>query len=60
MSISAIIIYDLNFSATQNAAYAGVMGDYPITNNEFGFVEKLMPFTAIDENGVLGLLTFGV
>ncbi len=34
------------------------MGDYPITNNEFGFVEKLMPFTAIDENGVLGYLSF--
>lgn len=37
---------------------AGVMGDYPITNNEFGFVENLMPFTAFDENGVLGFFTF--
>ncbi len=37
---------------------AGVMGDFPITDKEFGFVEKLMPFTAFDENGALGFFTF--
>ena len=28
---------------------AGVMGDYPITKVEFGFVDSLMAFTAFDE-----------
>ncbi len=37
---------------------AGVMGNYPITDTEFAFVEHLMPFTAFDENGVLGFFTF--
>ena len=37
---------------------AGVMGEYPITNDEFAFVENLMPFIAFDENGVLGFFTF--
>lgn len=37
---------------------AGVMGNYPITNDEFAFVENLMPFTAFDENGVMGFFTF--
>lgn len=37
---------------------AGVMGDYPITNDEFAFVENLMPFIAFDEKDVLGFFTF--
>lgn len=37
---------------------AGVMGEYPITNEKFAFVENLMPFTAFDENGILGFFTF--
>lgn len=37
---------------------AGVMGNFPITNNEFKFVENLMPFTAFDEDGILGFFTF--
>lgn len=37
---------------------AGVLGDYPITQDDFGFVEKLMPFTAFDESGILGFFTF--
>ena len=37
---------------------AGVMGEYPITNDEFAFVENLMPFTAFDEKGILGFFTF--
>ncbi len=36
---------------------AGVMGDYPITTKEFGFVENLMAFTAFDETGIQGFLT---
>ena len=36
---------------------AGVLGDYPITQNEFKFVESLMPFTAFDETGIIGFLT---
>lgn len=35
---------------------AGVLGDYPITQDDFSFVEKLMPFTAFDESGILGFL----
>ena len=37
---------------------AGVMGEFPITDNEFSFVENLMPFTAFNENGVLGFFTY--
>ena len=37
---------------------AGVMGKFPITDNEFKFVENLMPFTAFDEDGILGFFTF--
>lgn len=36
---------------------AGVLGDYPITKNEFGFVESLMPFTAFDESEIVGFFT---
>lgn len=36
---------------------AGVLGDYPIAQNEFGFVESLMPFTAFDETGIVGFFT---
>lgn len=36
---------------------AGVLGDYPITQNEFRFVESLMPFTAFDEREVIGFFT---
>ena len=33
---------------------AGILGNYPITQNEFCFVESLMPFTAFDETGIVG------
>lgn len=36
---------------------AGVLGKYPITQNEFSFVESLMPFTAFDETGTVGFFT---
>ena len=37
--------------------FALVLGDYPITKNEFGFVESLMPFTAFDESEIVGFFT---
>lgn len=36
---------------------AGVLGNYPITQKEFFFVESLMPFTAFDETGIVGFFT---
>lgn len=33
---------------------AGILGNYPITQKEFHFVESLMPFTAFDEAGLVG------
>ncbi len=36
---------------------AGVLGEFPITEVKFSFVEKLMPFTAFDESGVAGFFT---
>lgn len=37
---------------------AGVLGKYPITANQFDFVEKLMPFIAFDDSGLVGFFTF--
>lgn len=36
---------------------AGVLGNYPITQKEFGYVESLMPFTAFDGSGIIGFFT---
>lgn len=36
---------------------AGVLGNYPVTQNEFSFVQSLMPFTAFDESGIVGFFT---
>ena len=36
---------------------AGILGKFPITKQEFGFVESLMPFTAFDETGIVGFFT---
>ena len=36
---------------------AGVLGTYPIAQDEFSFVESLMPFTAFDETGIAGFYT---
>ncbi len=36
---------------------AGVLGNFPITQNEFSFVESLMAFTAFDETGIVGFFT---
>lgn len=36
---------------------AGVLGEYPITKEQFGFVNNLMAFTAIDDDEVVGFFT---
>lgn len=36
---------------------AGVLGQFPITQQAFSFVESLMPFTAFDETGIVGFFT---
>lgn len=36
---------------------AGILGNFPITPNEFKFVESLIPFTAFDETGIVGFFT---
>ncbi len=36
---------------------AGVLGEYPITEEEFGFVKSAMSFTAYDENDIIGFFT---
>ena len=50
----------LSWSKDEKSFYqwsAGVMGKYPITREEFGFVDSLMAFTAFDENGIVGFFT---
>lgn len=37
---------------------AGVMGAYPITQKEFGFVDSLMAFSVFDEEKMIGFFTF--
>lgn len=36
---------------------AGVLGEYPITKEQFGFVNNLMAFTAIDDDELVGFFT---
>lgn len=50
----------LSWSNNEKAFYkwsAGVMGEYPITREQFSFVNNLMAFTAIDDNEVVGFFT---
>ena len=50
----------LSWSQDERAFYqwsAGVMGNYPITQEEFGFVDSLMAFTAFDEGKPIGFFT---
>lgn len=35
---------------------AGVLGEYPISEEQFNTVSNLMAFTAIDDNDVVGFL----
>lgn len=50
----------LSWSNNEKAFYkwsAGVMGEYPITREQFSFVNNLMAFTAIDDNEVVVFFT---
>lgn len=50
----------LSWCSDEKAFYqwtAGVLGNYPITQNEFSFVQSLMPFTVFDESGIVGFFT---
>ncbi len=50
----------LSWSKDEGAFYrwsAGVLGKFPLSREEFGFVESLMPFTAFDETGIVGFFT---
>ena len=50
----------ISWSKDEKAFYqwsAGVMGEYPLTQEKFRFVDSLMAFTAFDENGIVGFFT---
>ena len=50
----------LSWSKDESAFYkwsAGVLGEYPISKEQFGFVKNLMAFTAIDDDEVIGFFT---
>jgi len=50
----------LSWSNNERAFYewsAGVLGEYPITKEQFGFVNSLMAFTAIDDDDIVGFFT---
>ena len=50
----------LSWSKDEKGFYqwsAGILGKYPITREEFAFVDSLMAFTAFDENGIVGFFT---
>ena len=36
---------------------AGILGEYPLTQEKFRFVDSLMAFTAFDENEIVGFFT---
>ena len=50
----------LSWSNDETAFYkwsAGILGEYPITKEQFRFVNNLMAFTAIDDNELVGFFT---
>ena len=50
----------LSWSKDEIAFYkwsAGVLGEYPITKEKFGFVNNLMAFTAIEDDNIIGFFT---
>lgn len=50
----------LSWSKDEESFYkwsAGVLGEYPITKEQFGFVNNLMAFTAIYDGEVVGFFT---
>lgn len=47
----------LSWSKDEMAFYkwsAGILGEYPITKENFGFVNNLMAFTAIEDDKTVG------
>lgn len=50
----------ISWSKDERAFYkwsAGILGEYPISKDQFGFVTNLMAFTAIDDDEVVGFFT---
>lgn len=50
----------LSWSKDERAFYcwsAGVLGEYPISKEQFSFVNNLMAFTAIDDDQIVGFFT---
>lgn len=50
----------LSWSKSESAFYkwsAGVLGEYPISKKQFGYVNNFMAFTAIDDDEVIGFFT---
>lgn len=50
----------LSWSKDERSFYkwsAGVLGEYPITKEQFGFVNNLMAFTAIEDDEIVGFFT---
>lgn len=50
----------LSWTRDEKAFYqwsAGVLGTYPITEDDFAFVENLDAFTAYDDDGIVGFFT---
>lgn len=50
----------LSWTHDEKAFYqwsAGVLGTYPITEEDFAFVENLDAFTAYDDDGIVGFFT---
>lgn len=50
----------LSWTKDEKAFYqwtAGVLGDYPLTEEQFNAVANLMAFTAIDDNEIVGFFT---
>ena len=50
----------LSWTKNKTAFYqwtAGVLGEYPITEEQFNIVSNLMAFTAIDDNDTVGFFT---
>ena len=50
----------LFWSKDERAFYkwsAGILGEYPISKEQFGFISNLMAFTAIDDDEIVGFFT---
>ena len=50
----------ISWSTNERAFYqwsAGILGKYPLTDEDFRIADSLMAFTAFDENGIVGFFT---